>query len=142
MSERTIQVPAHAKINLILRVLAREPNGYHQIETIFQRLALHDDVRVTATDGARTLDVEWPDSRAVWLGEVEKNLAWRAAEAYSNAARWPRGWAITLAKRIPVGAGLGGGSSDAAAVLRALDELAEAPLAARRPARNRRQARR
>ena len=125
-----MQVAANAKINLVLRVLEREPGGYHQIETIFQRLALADDITVGVTDGDCTLDLEWPDSRPAWLGTAEKNLAWRAAAAYRDAAGWPKGWHIRLAKRIPAGAGLGGGSADAAAVLRALDTLANRPLGA------------
>jgi 4-diphosphocytidyl-2-C-methyl-D-erythritol kinase len=62
------------------------------------------------------------------LGPVEQNLAWRAADAYAAVAGWPSGFAIEIEKWIPVGGGLGGGSADAAAVLRALDALAPHPL--------------
>jgi 4-diphosphocytidyl-2-C-methyl-D-erythritol kinase len=62
------------------------------------------------------------------IGPAEENLAWRAALAYSYATDWPTGWDIRLTKRIPAQAGLGGGSADAAAVLRALDALAERPM--------------
>ena len=99
------RVAAQAKINLRLRILAREASGYHQLETLFLRLALADDVLVRATDGARSLDVDGEvDVRL--LGATERNLAWRAAEAYATVTGWPAGYAIELTKRIPVGAGL------------------------------------
>lgn len=124
----TIHAMAQAKVNLTLRVLAREENGFHQIETLFQRLALADVVTVREA-GGRSLDVRFGEgARAVDLGPVEQNLAWRAAEAYAAVAGSLRGWAIEIEKRIPVGGGLGGGSADAAAVLRALDALAPHPL--------------
>ncbi len=120
----TARVQAQAKVNLALRVLAREESGYHQIETVFQRLALADTVTVRASDG-RSLDVRFADpARARDVGPVEQNLAWRAAQAYATIADWPSGFAIEIEKSIPVGSGLGGGSADAAAVLRALDALA------------------
>ncbi len=124
------RVRAQAKVNLLLHVLAREANGYHSIETIFQRLDLADDVRVTIEDG-RTLDCHGAGIPASGLGVVERNLAYRAAVAYSDATGWPNGFAIELEKRIPVGAGLGGGSADAGAVLRALDALSPTPLGPR-----------
>ena len=62
------------------------------------------------------------------LGPIERNLAWRAAEAYAAATGWPNDWAIDIDKRIPVGGGLGGGSADGAAVLRCLNALAPEPL--------------
>jgi 4-diphosphocytidyl-2-C-methyl-D-erythritol kinase len=120
-------VQAQAKINLRLKVLAREANGFHQIETLFLRLALADTVRVRRTTGPRSLDVAGL-SEASAIGPAERNLAWRAAEAYLAAVRWPGGFAIELEKRIPIGGGLGGGSADAGAVLRALDAIAPTPL--------------
>jgi len=121
------RVAAQAKVNLRLRILARETSGYHQLETLFLRLALADDMLVHATVGARSLDVAGEvDPRQ--LGPTERNLAWRAANAYAAATGWPAGFAIELTKRIPVGGGLGGGSADAGAVLRALDAMAPAPV--------------
>ena len=117
------RVAAQAKINLMLRVLAREALGYHQIETLFCRLALADDVVVRVTPGARTLDC-----RGAGVGPTERNLAYRAALAYAEARGWPDGFAIEIDKHIPVGGGLGGGSADAAAVLRALAALDPAPM--------------
>lgn len=130
MPERPVliaSVQAWAKINLDLRILAREENGFHQLETIFQRIALADDVEVRVRDGAGiTLTCE----TAVGVPE-EQNLAWRAAAAYRHAATWPpvdRAIDISLTKRIPTGAGLGGGSADAGAVLRILNALNPKPL--------------
>jgi 4-diphosphocytidyl-2-C-methyl-D-erythritol kinase len=123
---RAVQVAAQAKINLRLRILAREAGGYHQIETLLLRLALADVVRVRRAR-SRALDVSG-EVDAVGLGPVEKNLAWRAAIAYGAAAGVHEGFAIELEKHIPIGGGLGGGSADAGAVLRALDAMADAPL--------------
>ncbi len=119
---------AHAKINLLLRILAREASGYHGIETLFQRLALHDVVHVAVNDAPRALSCEGPSMPAGGIGAPEQNLAWRAASLYCDAAQWHTGWQIAIEKHIPVGGGLGGGSADAAAVLRALEALCPTPL--------------
>lgn len=131
MAERTelrAQAYAFAKINLDLRILAREESGFHQIETIFQRISLADSVDVRVRDGAGiTLHCD----TSVGVPE-EQNLAWRAAAMYRHAAAWPqvdRAIVITLGKQIPTGAGLGGGSADAGAVLRTLNALNPTPLA-------------
>jgi 4-diphosphocytidyl-2-C-methyl-D-erythritol kinase len=116
---RLVEVAAPAKVNLVLRVLERESSGYHRLETYFQALELADRVRVALTrDEGIALTVSGAD-----LGPVQDNLAWRAAQAYLREAGLGRGVRIELEKRIPAGAGLGGGSSDAAATLRALDVL-------------------
>jgi 4-diphosphocytidyl-2-C-methyl-D-erythritol kinase len=117
------RVVAQAKVNLMLRVLAREASGYHQIETLFLRLALADDVIVRIAPGDRTLDCRGAD-----VGPTERNLAYRAAMAYAEARGWPAGFQIEIHKHIPVGGGLGGGSADAAAVLRALVALDPDPI--------------
>lgn len=115
---------AHAKINLRLAVLAREAGGYHQIETIFCRVALADELDVIAGDAdGITLHVHGAE-----LGAAEDNLVVRAARAYCREAGVVPRFAIRLHKRVPVGAGLGGGSSDAAATLRALDTLHDGAL--------------
>jgi len=124
---RTARALAQAKINLLLRVLAQETSGYHSIETVFLRLDLADEVRVRLASG-RSLDCAGPALPATGLGPTEKNLAYRAAVAYSEATGWPAGFAIEIDKRIAVGGGLGGGSADAGAVLRALDALSPKPL--------------
>jgi 4-diphosphocytidyl-2-C-methyl-D-erythritol kinase len=123
---RAVQVRAPAKVNLRLRILAREASGYHQLETIFLRLELADVVRVRRARG-QSFDVSGEVSAAA-LGPTEKNLAWRAARAYAEAAELRDGWAIELEKHIPIGGGLGGGSADAGAVLRALDAMSPSPL--------------
>jgi len=122
------RVVAQAKVNLVLRVLAREAGGYHSIETVFLRLDLGDDVEVRIAASGRSLTCTGPAMPEAGLGPVEKNLAYRAAALYQEASGWPAGFAIEIGKRIPVGAGLGGGSADAGAVLRCLDALAPRPL--------------
>jgi 4-diphosphocytidyl-2-C-methyl-D-erythritol kinase len=118
-------------VNLFLRVLAREANGYHQLETLFCRLDLADSVVVRTGVRGRSLDCAGDVIPADGLGPIERNLAWRAAEAFAATSGWPNDWSIEITKRIPVGGGLGGGSSDAGAVLRCLNALAPAPIAER-----------
>lgn len=111
----SVLVRAPAKVNLFLRVLSRREDGFHQLETLFQAIDLCDVVRVRwAREGVR-LDVEGPDPCP-----PEENLAFRAALGFLSLFPSERGVQVTLEKRIPAGAGLGGGSSDAAAVLRCL----------------------
>ena len=116
-----VRISAHAKLNLFLRILARESGGYHQIETAFALLELADELTVSRTpaEGGVALTVHGPD-----LGPVDDNLAVRAARAVLDATGHTFGVAIELTKRIPVRAGLGGGSSDAAATLHAVNALA------------------
>jgi 4-diphosphocytidyl-2-C-methyl-D-erythritol kinase len=123
LTQPSVLIAAQAKLNLHLRILARESSGYHSIETIFHRVDLADDLVVAVTTGERTLDVKGGDT-----GPIESNLAYRAATAYADHAGWPRGFRIELEKKIPMGAGLGGGSADAAAVLRALNSLSPQPI--------------
>jgi 4-diphosphocytidyl-2-C-methyl-D-erythritol kinase len=132
---RSARVAAQAKVNLLLRVLAREESGYHSIETVFLRLALADDVVVRIGDDihGRSLDCRGSALPAEGLGHTTSNLAYRAACAYADATGWPSTFAIELTKEIPAGAGLGGGSADAGAVLRALDALSPSPLGRRLP---------
>jgi 4-diphosphocytidyl-2-C-methyl-D-erythritol kinase len=110
------RVRAFAKINLSLRVLGTRPDGYHELRTIFQSIALHDTLTIRAARGPFRLTCDDPNCPADYT-----NLIWRAADAIWKAARRrgaPRDVAIDLQKRIPMNAGLGGGSSDAAAALR------------------------
>src|SRR3954464_2154757 len=120
------RVAAQAKVNLRLKILAQEVDGYHSIETIFARIDLADDVVVRVGKPGKSVDCKGAD-----LGPVEKNLAYRAAVAYEAATGWPDNFAIEITKRIPVGGGLGGGSADAGAVLRSLDALSPHPLGPR-----------
>ncbi len=111
---------AKAKVNLFLRVLARETGGFHSIETLFCRIELADTLVARRVEAPGiTLEVSGADT-----GPAEANLAIRAARAVQEALRRPFGIELTLTKRIPVGAGLGGGSADAAATLSAVNELA------------------
>lgn len=112
------RVLAPAKINLRLRVLGRRPDQYHEIDTLFQAVDLCDEIEVELVEGELRLDVEGPD-----LGPSEDNLAYRAAAILLSHAGVESGAHVRLLKRVPVGAGLGGGSSDAAAVLRCLSSL-------------------
>ena len=115
----SVRVAAHAKVNLFLRILARESSGYHQIETAFALLDLADDLEATRTASGVTITVSGVD-----VGPPEENLAVRGARAVLEATGAKFGVALTLTKRIPVRAGLGGGSSDAAAALHAVNALA------------------
>src|SRR6266487_389109 len=117
----TLRVLAHAKINLFLRILAREASGFHQIETAFALLELADElaVRRGGSGGGVTLEVDGPD-----LGPTDENLAVRAARLVLDATGNRFGVTIKLTKKIPVRAGLGGGSSDGAAALHAVNALA------------------
>ena len=125
------RVVAQAKVNLFLRVLAREASGYHSLETVFARLDLADRVVVRVGGASRSIDCAGPRLPAAGLGPAEQNLAYRAAVRYAAATGWPSHFAIDIEKHIPVGGGLGGGSADAAAVLRALDRLAPRPVGPR-----------
>ncbi len=114
-----VTIAAHAKINLFLRVLSRETSGFHGIETLFALLELADDISVERTSGGIDIEVEGADT-----GPTDENLAVRAARAVLGASGDRFGVRIHLKKNIPVRAGLGGGSSDAAAVLHAVNMLA------------------
>ena len=124
-----MRVDAHAKVNLSLRVLAREASGFHQIETLFCKLDLADEIDITLTGDDIVLDVAAPPHQQLPdLGPVERNLAVRAVAGFAARTNTTRGVHVHLLKRIPHGAGLGGGSSDAAAILTALNTLHGAPL--------------
>jgi 4-diphosphocytidyl-2-C-methyl-D-erythritol kinase len=125
---RGVRVEAPAKLNLVLRILAREASGYHGIESLFIKVALHDIVTIRTDVTGRSLHCDGPTMPAGGLGAPEDNLAWRAAERFADATGWPTGFDIAIEKHIPVGGGLGGGSADAAAVLRGLNTIAPAPL--------------
>lgn len=116
-------VPAPAKLNVILEVLGRRSDGYHDLWSVLVLVDLCDTVTVASRRRGIHLTVRPP---VVPAGP--ENLAFRAAETFFETWARPGGAAITLRKRIPVGAGLGGGSSDAAAVLAALNGMAGRPL--------------
>ncbi len=123
---RALRVSAPAKINLVLRILERRGDGYHELDTLFQAISLGDRVTLVPADrpGIR-LRVEGAD-----VGPIEQNLAYRAARAWYEATGIDPRMDLHLEKRVPAGAGLGGGSSDAGAVLRGLEAMHGAPLRA------------
>ena len=114
----TLEEKAYAKLNLTLDVGPKREDGYHEISTVMQPLTLCDDLTITLGTGepwqVRGDVPEVPTGR--------KNLCYKAAKAFYNATGTdPDGITVEIVKRIPMGAGLGGGSADAAAVLRALN---------------------
>ena len=111
-----IRVHSPAKLNLFLEVLGKRPDGYHEIVTVMQRISLHDVL--TFERRASGIEISCSDPA---IPTDERNLVWRAADALRKRARW--GCRITIEKRIPAGAGLGGGSSNAAAALKAINSL-------------------
>jgi 4-diphosphocytidyl-2-C-methyl-D-erythritol kinase len=116
-----VAVRAHAKINLDLRVLGTRPDGFHELRTVFQAIALHDTLTCIERDGPFALEC---DTAGVPLDR--SNLVWKAAEALWRALRRTgpvRGAVVRLEKQIPLQAGLGGGSADAAAALVGLAKL-------------------
>lgn len=115
--QRTVSAPA--KVNLILDVVGKRPDGYHDVAMLMVRLSLHDRVRVALTSGDQ-IAVACP---GLELAAGEQNLAARAARLFLDHNRVKAGISIAIDKQIPAAAGLGGGSSDAAAVLLALDDL-------------------
>jgi 4-diphosphocytidyl-2-C-methyl-D-erythritol kinase len=115
---RRARLRALAKINLDLRVLGKRPDGFHELRTIFQTISLADTIDIAFTPGRKT-SIEVEDN----LG-IPDNLAARAARLALDAMRITGRVEMRIAKRIPMGAGLGGGSADAAAVLLALPVLA------------------
>ncbi len=113
-----LRLPAPAKLNLYLRVLGRRPDGYHELETLFERIDLADEL---------TFEPH-PSELALACSEMslpcdETNLVLKAARALREATDTHRGARIHLTKRIPIGAGLGGGSSDAATTLVGLNRF-------------------
>jgi 4-diphosphocytidyl-2-C-methyl-D-erythritol kinase len=118
MPPSPIQIRAHAKINLDLRVLGTRPDGYHELRTVFQAIALHDTLTIVPRPGPFAIECNAPG-----VPLDASNLVWKAAEALWRAARKQgelRDVLVRLEKRIPPKTGLGGGSGDAAATLIAL----------------------
>ena len=120
-----MEVLAYAKLNLTLDVLGKRPDGYHDMRMIMQSVALADTLTLEETDtGALRVG-----TNLHFLPNNEKNLAAQAALRWWEArGQVPKGLDITIEKRVPVCAGMAGGSSDAAAVLRALNQLEGAPM--------------
>ena len=113
-----LELNAYAKVNLGLSVTGKRADGFHELDTLFARVNVFDTVRLGSVPSGITLRVKGAD-----LPTDEGNLCYRAAQLYLAAAGVKNGLAIDLVKRLPVAAGLGGGSSDAAAVLRGAARL-------------------
>ena len=121
----TLYEGAFAKLNLTLDVLGKREDGYHNIKSIMQTISIRDDVEIDVGTGEPwTLECSQEG-----IPTDERNLAWKAAEVYCDGLKKdPNGLTIRITKRIPSGAGMGGGSADAAAVLRALNRHYGSPL--------------
>ncbi len=114
-----LKLEAHAKINLFLRIVGRRPDGFHDLESVFQSITLHDTLTLENSTAGIDLVVEGAD-----LPADDRNLVRRAADLLVERSRGRRpGVRARLIKRIPVGSGLGGASSDAAAALVGLNRL-------------------
>lgn len=118
----TVELLAPAKVNLLLAITGRRPDGFHDLVSVAAPLEFGDTLRVERADGFGL----GCDDAAVPAGE--DNLILRAARLFAEATGWSGGARFQLTKRIPLGAGLGGGSSDAVAALRALNGLAGEPI--------------
>jgi 4-diphosphocytidyl-2-C-methyl-D-erythritol kinase len=120
---KSVRVPAFAKVNLRLEVLGRRADGYHELRTIFQTISLHDTLDLETTRGTR-IDLHIFGNSELARQPGRDNLVCRALEKLRSELGMRQGIRAMLTKRIPVGRGLGGGSSDAAAALVGLLRLA------------------
>ena len=120
-----MQVFAPAKINLFLKILGRRDDGFHEIETLIAPISLYDEIRIDKGDAKEGIEFCCDDPS---VPKGYDNLAVRAAKAFFAGTKIDPAISIELKKKIPHGAGLGGGSSDAASVLLALNELFETKL--------------
>ena len=112
-----IRVPSPAKLNLFLHITGRRDDGYHELQTIFQLIDLTDWLEFTQTDG---LQISIDGLNSI---DLEQNLIYKATQILKTYAKQPTGLKITIEKNIPMGAGLGGGSSDAATTLIVVNQL-------------------
>jgi 4-diphosphocytidyl-2-C-methyl-D-erythritol kinase len=115
-----MRIRAPAKINLSLKILRSRNDGFHEIETLITPISLFDEIRIDKGRGGTGIKFHCDDAS---LPQGHENLAVRAAKTFFEIAKIEPGISIQLEKKIPHGAGLGGGSSDAASVLLALNEL-------------------
>lgn len=121
MSSITLLSPA--KINLTLEILGRRPDGYHYIRSLIQPIDLFDEVRIAAGGGGEGIRI---DASGIEIPEGSENLAWKAADMFLRECGLTLSVDIFIRKKIPLGAGLGGGSGNAAAVLVGLNKLTNA----------------
>jgi 4-diphosphocytidyl-2-C-methyl-D-erythritol kinase len=121
-----MHVSAPAKINLSLKILGRRSDGFHEIETLIAPISLSDEIKIDKTSSGKEIEFHCDDPS---VPMDDGNLVVRAANLFFRATKLQPGISIELKKRIPHGAGLGGGSSDAATTLLALNQLFETNLA-------------
>jgi 4-diphosphocytidyl-2-C-methyl-D-erythritol kinase len=125
---RSLTIPSFAKINSCLHILGRRPDGYHELRTVFQTLALHDRLTLSLSRGTSiTLETNVGS-----LPTGRENLVWRALDALRRELKIRSGIHARLRKQIPIGRGLGGGSSNAAAALIGLLRLMRESISAAR----------
>jgi 4-diphosphocytidyl-2-C-methyl-D-erythritol kinase len=125
---RVVRLTCGAKLNLFLRVTGRRPDGFHDLESVFHAIDLVDDMHIeTGDDGLIRTEMTWAAGAAGPLIDPRHNIVQRAALSLRERAPGGGGARISLLKRIPVGAGLGGGSSDAAGALAGLSRLWSVP---------------
>jgi 4-diphosphocytidyl-2-C-methyl-D-erythritol kinase len=123
MADRSVTIDTPAKINLFLKILGKRPDGYHDIYSLVQTVNLYDTLTISEIDRGTEL-----------IGNTTKvpldssNIIWKAVELLRRLTGFAQGIQINLTKRIPVGAGLGGGSSDAAATLKGVTQLLDLNL--------------
>ncbi|MDD2366835.1 MAG: 4-(cytidine 5'-diphospho)-2-C-methyl-D-erythritol kinase [Desulfuromonadaceae bacterium] len=115
----TLKVLAPAKINYLLDVIGKRPDGYHELRMIMQRVNLCDNISLKLNDNGEVKII----CNSIGIPDGQENIAWKAARALLDFAGSKTGVTIEITKNIPVAAGLGGGSSDAAAVLMGLNDL-------------------
>jgi len=116
---KSLTLKAPAKVNYVLDVIRRRPDGYHDLRMVMQRVNLSDEISITLAD---TQDITVTCGKN-GVPDGPGNIAWKAARTLLDMAGTGQGAEITIAKNIPVAAGLGGGSSDAASVLMGMNEL-------------------
>jgi len=114
---------APAKVNLYLKVLGRRPDGYHEILSLFQMVSLYDTLNICSLKRKKALQME-----GNFDCSAQENLIFQAVEVFRRETGIDHGWRIIVEKRIPAGAGLGGGSSDGATTLAALNMICKSPL--------------
>jgi len=122
--KQSLVLESPAKINLRLEILSKREDGYHELKTIFQKISLHDTLHFSLRErGEISITADHPD-----LPVGKANLIYRAAQSILKKSNYSGGVAVQIEKRIPLGAGLGGGSSNAATTLKGLNQLLETKL--------------
>ena len=125
---KSLTLKAPAKVNYLLDVIRRRPDGYHELRMVMQRVDLCDNISITLNNAPRIKITCGKKG----VPDGPGNIAWKAARIMLDIAGTDQGAIIEITKNIPVAAGLGGGSSDAAAVLMGMNELLELRLSDRR----------